>query len=240
MAKQKAVTHIKNHERQGVIARYIRSASFGFNDGLVSTIVFLAGITGAIKSGPLILFVGIIAAFGAATSMFLGEYISTKSQQETYLAEKKRESREVEEMPEEERAEIRSIYSKMGYSGKKLEDIVKTITSDKKLWIDTMMKYELGLTYESGAPWRKASVMFVVFMIGALIPLTPFALMPPITALEISISLSLIIAFIGGAAKTRVTMKNPLTSGLELSAIAGIGIIITYYIGSVVSQLISI
>ena len=55
------------------------------------------------------------------------------------------EKREMREVPEVEREEIRLIYMKKGFRGRQLEGIVKKICSDDKMWLETMMTEELGL-----------------------------------------------------------------------------------------------
>jgi VIT1/CCC1 family predicted Fe2+/Mn2+ transporter len=92
-----------------------------------------------------------------------------------YAAERQREVREVKEVPEIERQEIRDIYLAKGFSGKLLEDIVKHITSDEDLWIDSMMREELNLL-----PVIKHDVYVYSLVIGvstfsgAMLPLVPF------------------------------------------------------------------
>jgi hypothetical protein len=55
-------------------------------------------------------------------------------------------------MPEAERQEVIDIYKAKGFNGYELEVVVNRITSNKQVWLDTMMKDELGLTPEKKSP----------------------------------------------------------------------------------------
>ena len=62
-----------------------------------------------------------------------------------HTRERKREGWETDNRIDEEKQEIRDIYSKKGFKEDLIEEIVRIITSRRKVWIDTMMKEELGL-----------------------------------------------------------------------------------------------
>ncbi|MDH5463787.1 MAG: VIT1/CCC1 transporter family protein [Nitrosopumilus sp.] len=70
---------------------------------------------------------------------------------------------------------IRDIYEAKGFSGKDLEMIVEKITSDKKVWLETMLTEELNLNLEiAGSPLKSALRMFASFLVGGLLPILPF------------------------------------------------------------------
>jgi vacuolar iron transporter family protein len=51
---------------------------------------------------------------------------------------------------EQEKQEIKDIYTKKGFKAELLDEIVNVITSRRKVWVDTMMREELGLMHLSG------------------------------------------------------------------------------------------
>lgn len=102
-------------------AKSIREVIFGMNDGLVSTLSFLAGVSGAVMESRIILIAAFAEMFAGAASMFSGEYLSVKSQREYFESEIEREKKEVETVPELEREELRDIYRKKDSIKKKLK-----------------------------------------------------------------------------------------------------------------------
>ncbi len=62
-----------------------------------------------------------------------------------YDSEEKREYAQAEQLREVELQEVRSIFSGYSPKGDTLESVVDSIASNKKRWVDFMMKFELGL-----------------------------------------------------------------------------------------------
>jgi vacuolar iron transporter family protein len=117
----------------------LRDLVLGISDGLVTVLSFVAGSTALLANTNLVLRTGFAEMFAGGVSMGLGAYLGSRSQRELYEKERQRESREVEEMPERERDEIRNIYARKGFSGADLEMIVARLSEDKTRWVDLMM-----------------------------------------------------------------------------------------------------
>src|SRR4030066_1200878 len=75
--------------------RQIREVVFGMNDGLVSTVGFVAGVTGAISESRMVLLTGMASIMAGAISMAMGGYLASKSQKEFFEKELERERREI-------------------------------------------------------------------------------------------------------------------------------------------------
>lgn len=103
------------HTPQG---RLIREVVFGINDGLVSTVCFMAGVYGSLADIRLIAVAGMAEMIAGAFSMGMSSYISTKSQSEYFLSEIERERREIDEFPDKEREEL-------GISRGEIQDPIK-------------------------------------------------------------------------------------------------------------------
>ncbi len=221
-----------NHGR----GNFIRELIFGFNDGLVTILALTAGMASAISNNAIIILAAMIAALGGAVSMALGSYISTKSQSEVYRREMDVEKREIEETPNLERKEIEEIYKKKGFKGKQLKMVVDVITSNKKVWLDTMMKDELGLAELSFKnPIKSGLVMLAAFIIGSMIPVSSYFFLAPSLAVLPSITISLAGLFLIGAAKSRITGRSWLKSGIEILVVGAIAAAVGYYIGVISS-----
>ena len=158
----------------------VREIVFGFNDGSISTLALLAGVTGGALAHGQILVAGFSGVIAGAISMAIGAYISSKSEIEHQQSEIEREKQEIEEIPEVEREEMRQIYMKKAdFTEEELNLILNRITSDKKVWLDSMMKEELGLFEERfESPVKVGLIMLVAFIMGGLVPILPFVLLP--------------------------------------------------------------
>jgi len=212
----------------------VREIVFGFNDGSISTLALLAGVTGGALARSEILIAGISGGIAGAISMGIGAYISSKSEVEHHQSEIERELREIEEVPEIEREEIRQIYQKKAaFAEEELDLIVKRITGNRKTWLDSMMKEELGLFEERFEnPIKLGLIMFLAFVTGGLVPIIPFLFIPtPQTSLLASSTMTFTSLFAIGVWKTTFTNKHWLISGIEMVFVGVLAAAIPYMIG---------
>ena len=139
---------LKKHQTErhkGLSRSNIRDFILGFQDGLVNTLGLVLGVASAVKSANIILISGLAAAFAESISMAAVAYTSSKAAHDFYESQLEMEKKEIEEIPHMELEEIREIYYKKGFRGRQLEGIVKKITSNNQLWLETMMAEELKL-----------------------------------------------------------------------------------------------
>ena len=238
MADQPAHLHHEDwHTPKG---RAIREIIFGVNDGLVTTIGFLAGVTGSIAQARFILLAGMAEIVAGAISMALGAYLATKSQREFFHSEIEQEKWEIEKMPEKEAQEIREIYGDMGFTRPEQEMIVNRVTSDKDIMLRFMKREELGLFDEHlDDPVGVALTMGLSFLAGALPPIVPyFFIGDPHSAIWIAVLLSVVFLFSVGVAKTRLTKVKPLRSGLETTILGVVACGIGYILGWLAEKVI--
>ncbi len=217
----------------------IRSIILGLNDGLISTFTLLIGVAAATISGgnSIVILTGLAAMVSGACSMGLGEYISSKSEYNFAKNEIKKEKAEIELFPDEEKEEVRDIFTKMGFYGENLDACVKTITSNKQVWLDFLTKSELGLD-EPEHPALGALLTFLAFVFGAFVPLFPYFLNLGIVSLIFSSIISFVLLFVVGALKSKITGEKPLKGAFEMVLIGTIAFVISYSIGLVMEQLI--
>src|SRR5574341_821630 len=134
--------HIEPHIKE---SNHIRDFVFGFGDGINTSLGIVAGVGGADISSNIIILAAIVAMFTGAKAMAVQNYLAVKSQRQILHSEIEREKWEMENVPDKERQEIEDIYKAKGFSGTELEMVVKKVTSDKKVWLDTMLNEELKL-----------------------------------------------------------------------------------------------
>jgi vacuolar iron transporter family protein len=232
--------HVEPHIKE---SNYIRDVVFGFGDGVNTSLGIVAGIGGATVGVDIVILAAIIGMFTGAKAMAVQNYLAVKSQIEILQSEIKREEYEIENTPEKEREEIVEIYKAKGFFGEELNMVVNKITSNKGVWLRTMLTEELGLNLEIlGSPIKGAIVMFISFLVGGILPILPYfivktGLINNFTALLIAISISLTSSFVIGAIKGRLAKKSWIKGGLEMSLL-GTGIaLLGYGIGSEMNNL---
>src|SRR5260221_3013767 len=123
----------------------IRNVIYGVNDGLTATLGVLAGVGGASVNPRVVLIGGLSAMVASGVSMAGGAYLASKSQREVFEGQLAREAAEIEAMPDLERAELVQIYPTKGLTPDEAATIVGRITQDKKVWLETQAREELGL-----------------------------------------------------------------------------------------------
>ena len=211
----------------------MRDFVFGFGDGVNTSLGIAAGVGGADASSDIIILAALVAMFTGAKAMAVQNYLAVKSHRELLKSEIDRENWEIENKPEVEREEIEDIYKAKGFTGKDLEMIVNKITSDKKVWLNTMLTEELNLNLDiAGHPLKSALIMFVSFLVGGILPIIPFFFSTGLTPLLIAVGISLSASFIVGAVKSRMANTSLIKGGIEMAGL-GTGIaLIGYGIGT--------
>lgn len=230
---EKSLKKHQEERHQGLSRANIRDFILGFQDGLVNILGLVLGVASAVQSTKIIIISGLAATFAESISMAAVAYTSTRAAQDFYRGELEREKKEIREIPQMEVQEIRDIYFRKGFRGKLLGSIVKKITSNKKLWLDTMMAEELKLFPEDyEKPIKSGFLVGVSSIIGSLIPVLPFFFLSVKQGMYYAIALSIIILFIIGALKARFTIGDWKKSGLEMAIVGTIAAIAGYLIGT--------
>lgn len=210
---------------------------YGSIDGAVTTFAIVAGVVGASLSPGIILILGFANLFADGFSMAAANYQASKTRNEYIEMKRKQEEWEIDNLEEQEKEEIREIYSKKGFKDELLEEIVRIITSRRKVWVDTMMKEELGLIEDEKAPLDSSISTFVGFNLIGLIPLIPFMVFmaigvdPNSEAFFYSIIFVVSAFFIVGVVKGKIVKKSKIRSGVYTLIIGGIAATVAYLIG---------
>lgn len=230
---KEAISHSMEEHGKG---SHVGDFVYGAIDGSVTTFAVVSGVAGAGLSANIVVILGFANLLADGFSMAVGNYLSTRAENEFVQNERKREEWEVEHYPEGEVEEIREIYRRKGFSGRNLERVVRTITSDKKVWVDTMMSEELGMQESRNSPFMKGVVTFVSFLVIGLIPLLSYLLSYIAASLgaiayQLSVILTGITFFLIGSAKIFVTGKHWFRSGLETLIMGSLAATIAYVVG---------
>jgi vacuolar iron transporter family protein len=229
----------KVKEHQSNLGSKFRDFILGWQDGLVNVLGIILGVAAATTSIKFVLISGLAATFAESISMAAVAYTSMKASREFYNSEKRKEMGEVETVPEQERQEIHDIYFQKGFRGNLLDKIVKRITSNKKMWVDIMMKEELQLFPEKTSPTQDAAIVGGSAVIGSLIPLIPYLFFNIQTAFWYSLGISAIVLFGIGFTKAKLTAGSFVKAGIEMLIIGMLAAITGYLVGLVLGATIS-
>jgi len=229
----------KIREQHSNIGSKLRDFILGWQDGLVNVLGIVLGVAVATTSTKIVLISGLAATFAESISMAAVAYTSMKATNDFYKAERKREMMEIEKMPEMERKEIRDIYYAKGFRGKILDAVVRTITANKKRWVDIMMEEELKLSPEKTPPVQDAIIVGLSAVIGSVIPLFPYVFLGVHEALWYSLAISAAVLFGIGFVKAKLTTGSLLKSGIEMVVVGMVAAIAGYLVGSVLGVTIS-
>lgn len=229
-----------DEEWHGGGAESIRNVIYGVNDGLTATLGVLAGVGGASIDPRVVLIGGLSAMVASGVSMAGGAYLATKSQREVFEGQLAREAAEIEAMPELEKAELVDIYRSKGLTADEAKTIVDRITQDKKVWLETQAREELGLDVSQFEnPVREGLVAGVSTLVGGAIPVVGYLLGRLVMGARFSGLGSLAIAFLFcamflfliGSARSFFTGKGGVRSGVEMLAVGTVVAAVTYGVG---------
>jgi VIT1/CCC1 family predicted Fe2+/Mn2+ transporter len=224
----------KRHRSVGGNA--LRAAVLGGNDGLVSNFSLVMGIAGATSGQTEVLLTGLAGLLAGALSMALGEWISVKSSQELFENQMQLEMDELETNPEGEEKELVLIYISKGIPEDQAKSIAKDIMSNKDHAHQVLVKEELGINPEDlkGSAMEAAITSFLLFGIGAIIPVIPFFFFDGYLSIILSAVFSAIGLFGIGAAITLFTGKSVWFSGMRQVIFGLIAAAITFGIGRLI------
>src|SRR6266571_1701770 len=218
--------------RPGGKSGALRAGIFGVNDGLLSNLSLIMGVAGASASNHFILLAGVAGLLAGAFSMGAGSYVSMRVQRELFERLLHLEAHEVATEPEEEHEELAKIYERKGFPPDLAERAATVIMRDPAVALETHAREELGLDPdELGSPWGAAISSFVMFAVGALIPLLPFVIGSGTAAVVVAIPASGVAIFAVGAAMTLITGRSWLWSGARMLIVGACAAGITFGVG---------
>ena len=217
---------------------YIGSAALGVSDGLVTNLAFLSGFAGAASDSQfhLVQVAGVASMVAGAISMFFGGVLAGRSEYELFEADAKREAGEIEQEPEEEKQELRNFYIAKGLSRDQAGSVVEQIAANKPKFLEDILMHELHVHREElSNPVMIGGVIGLSFLVGALIPLGPFLVLPTrIESLIVAALVSPVFLFTVGAWRGRVVGRKFWRTGLETLTIGTSAAAILYLIGRIV------
>jgi len=213
--------HIERHFQA---TETVRDIVIGMADGLTVPFALAAGLSGTVAASSIVVVAGLAEIAAGSIAMGLGGYLAARTDLEHYIHELKREWRETKELPEQEAREVAELFEQFEMSPVQIEPVVDAIRSDRKRWVDFMMRFELGLERpDPKRARRSAGTIAGSYIAGGLIPLLPYMLAGDIaTALKLSVGVTLVALFLFGYVKGRFTGLPPMRGAMQTTLIGGL------------------
>jgi VIT1/CCC1 family predicted Fe2+/Mn2+ transporter len=232
------IGHIEKHF---TATATVRDIVIGMSDGLTVPFALAAGLTGAAAvashGNTIIVTAGLAEIAAGSIAMGLGGYLAAKTDAQHYESEKEREFRETDEIPDQEEEEVAKVFREYGLAPEYVRPVVSAITSDKKRWVDFMMRFELGLEEpDPTRAGRSAGTIAASYVGGGLIPLAPYIVLSQIaTALWVSVAVTLAALFIFGSVKGHFTGVKPWRGGFQTVIVGGLAAAAAFFIARWIS-----
>jgi VIT1/CCC1 family predicted Fe2+/Mn2+ transporter len=220
----------------------LRAAVLGANDGLLSNFSLVMGVAGAQVSANTVLITGLAGLLAGAGSMAMGEWVSVTSARELASHQLEIEAREIEQIPDEEREELALIYEAKGLDAEHARDLAARQIADRGTALDTLAREELGIDPQDlgGSATVAAATSFVLFSIGAIVPVIAFFFLTGTPAVAVSAALSAAGLFTIGALITVFTGRSAWFSGGRQVLIGGAAAALTYVVGRLIGGAVGV
>jgi VIT1/CCC1 family predicted Fe2+/Mn2+ transporter len=195
---------------------------FGIQDGLISTVGLLSGISAATDNRRLLVLTGLAAAVTGGISMAAGSYLSSRTEQQLFEKELSDQERLAAEAPYLAQEALLESLTAEGLDRPSAYRVVQTLAGRQDLLLRTVQEKVLGLgTAELSHPLKAGAVMFVSFAAGSAVPLLPYLVgAGGRAALAASWALSVATLLGVGVFKGLLTRRPLLSSGLEFAGVA--------------------
>ncbi|GAA1413521.1 VIT1/CCC1 transporter family protein [Catellatospora coxensis] len=222
-----------DHEHADVSGGWLRAATFGAMDGLVTNIGLIAGVGGAGVSAHTVVLTGVAGLVAGAISMGLGEYASVRTANEQIEAEVAKERRELRHNPAAEAAELAQRWIDRGISPELARQLAEDLRAQPDEALRMHVREELGIDPDSKpSPWTAAISSFVCFSVGALIPLISYLFGSE--SLWLALGIGGLGLFVVGALTARFTRRRWWSAGLRQLLLGAAAAGATYLIGSAI------
>ena len=194
------------------------------------------GVAGATGGQKEVLITGIAGLLAGALSMAMGEWISVKSSQELAENQMQLEMDELENNPEGEERELALIYMTKGIPEDQARKMASDIMSNKSHAHEVLVREELGINSDElkGSAMEAAVASFVLFAVGAIIPVFPFFFTGGWNGILLSSLMGAGGLFVIGAAITLFTGRSVWYSGLRQVTFGLAAAAVTFGIGKLI------
>ena len=228
--------HEFDHRHGDVSGGWLRAATFGAMDGLVSNTALIAGVGAAADAHTVVIsgFAGLVAG---AFSMALGEFASVTTSNEQIESEVSVEKRAFRLHPQAEQAELVDMFVTIGLSPETAAKASDELHRDEGRAVNVHLTQELGVDPEDKpSPYVAAVSSFVMYAIGAVVPLIPYLF--GFQSLWLGLLFGGVGLLIAGGVAATFTKKPVWFASLRQLLFGTIAIAATYAVGHLVGTVV--
>lgn len=210
-----------------------RAAVFGANDGLVSNLALVLGVSGGGVATSTVLLTGLAGLLAGALSMAAGEFISVRSQRELLDASTPDvRARDAYPHLDVDANELALVYRSRGMdaetAARHAAEQLRAYPADEAPPVAAVPDDDVV-----GSGWGAAVSSFLFFASGALVPVLPFLLgLTGAAALVTACVLVALALLLTGAVVGMLSGGPPLARGLRQLAVGAGAATVTYALGS--------
>jgi VIT1/CCC1 family predicted Fe2+/Mn2+ transporter len=229
--------------KRAEIERKIRARElvFGLQDGLLSTVGVLSGVSAATQNPRIVILTGLAAGVTGGISMATGSYLAARTERGIFEKEFLDQKRLAEREPYLAQEALLEALCADGLDRPAAYRVVKTFSRHQDLLLRTVQEKVLGLgTADLSQPLKAGLVMFISFLVGALIPVLPFLFGLGRLALPVTWAVSVVTLLGVGVFKGVLTDSPRLRSGIEFAAVALGAAVIGWGIGQMFERLFGV
>lgn len=232
--------HLLIEHNIGHFSRYLKEIVLGGIDGIVTTFAVVAGFTGANSQSEMafwtVMLFGFANLFADGASMGLGNFLSIRSEQKSYLKHRAKESHDIKHTQAFEVEETKHLLQEQGFSAKQAQEMTALMQQNETFWLDFMMHYELKMDdLQDEKPLVKGLVTFISFVLFGFLPLTPYFFLDEVQPAFIAACLASVTALIMlGLVRGQISGESLWQAVLEVLLIGFTAGLVAYMVGILV------
>lgn len=210
------------HHQRSPMTDVFKEIFFGIEDGMVSTLGSITGIAIGSNNHATVILAGVVIVSVESISMGIGSYLSNHSQEEVEKREKEEEKEGLEKFPKEEKEELYQMYLDTGWSEDLAKQMSEEASKNKKLILKEMITHELKIPDgQKSISIKGGFFMFFAYILGGLIPLFSYLILPLKNAIPLSIIVTLFGLLTLGMVTAKFTKQPLIKSSLKVLFIGG-------------------
>lgn len=231
----------KHIDKFNMNSDYVKSMVYGGLDGIITTFAVVSGVTGGALDFRVVIILGFSNLLADGLSMAVGDYLSSKSENEFIDKEITQHKATFKDNYPSEIDNLKQNYLEKGLVEKDAALLAETFAKYPEAFEQERINMLFGADEMDSHPIKNALVTFFSFVIYGFIPLvayvfssfSPFLMNNTFTVASVLTGLTL---FTLGAVKSRLTLTNWFKSGMEMLLIGGAAAIVAYGIGYILGN----